>query len=74
LAELPDELKLLLVLGYHYGIRKGELLTYRWDYVSWFAKELRIPQSDTKNPRSFRLRRRPTLAADGEVPARYFVP
>jgi integrase len=49
LAELPDELKLLLVLGYHYGIRKGELLTYRWDYVSWFAKELRIPQPDTKN-------------------------
>jgi integrase len=49
LSELPDELKLLLVLGYHYGIRKGELLKYRWDHVSWFARELRIPQPDTKN-------------------------
>ena len=49
LTELPDELKLLLVFGYHYGVRKGELLTYKWDYVSWFSQELRIPQPGTKN-------------------------
>jgi integrase len=49
LAELIEELKLLLVFGYHYGIRKTELLGYRWDYVAWFAKELRIPQPNAKN-------------------------
>jgi integrase len=49
LSELIDELKLLLVFGYHYGIRKSELLGYRWDYVDWFAKELRIPQPNAKN-------------------------
>jgi integrase len=47
--ELPQELKLLLVFGYLYGIRKTELLGYRWTYVDWFAKEFRVPQPDAKN-------------------------
>jgi integrase len=38
LAELPDELKMLLVFGFHYGIRKSELLTYQWPYVDFFSK------------------------------------
>jgi integrase len=49
LIELPEDLKLLLVFGYHYGIRKAELLRYRWAYVDWFSKEMRIPQPEAKN-------------------------
>ncbi len=49
LGELLHELKPLLVFGYHYGMRKSELLGYKWQYVSWHARELRIPQADIKN-------------------------
>ena len=33
LAELPDELKLLFVIAYHVGLRKGALLRIKWDQV-----------------------------------------
>ena len=49
LDELPDELKMLLVFGFHYGIRKSELLTYQWPYVDFFSREIRVPQPHTKN-------------------------
>ena len=33
LAELPDELKLLFVVAYHVGLRKGALLRIKWEQV-----------------------------------------
>jgi len=33
LAELPQELKLLFVIAYHVGLRKGALLRIKWDQV-----------------------------------------
>jgi integrase len=33
LIELPDELRLLFVFGYHVGVRKGALLRIRWEQV-----------------------------------------
>lgn len=33
LAELPHELKLLFVIAYHVGLRKGALLRIKWDQV-----------------------------------------
>jgi len=31
LTELPDDLKLLFVIAYHVGLRRGALLRIRWD-------------------------------------------
>ena len=33
LAELPEELRLLFVIAYHVGLRKGALLRIKWDQV-----------------------------------------
>ena len=35
LAELPHELKLLFVIAYHVGLRKGALLRIKWDQVDF---------------------------------------
>ena len=37
LDELPDELRLLFVIAYHVGLRKGALLRIKWDQVDLTA-------------------------------------
>lgn len=49
LAELPSDLRLLFVFGYHYGMRKGALLQIRWAWVDTKEGFIRIPQKGRKN-------------------------
>jgi integrase len=51
---LPDRVKLLFVLAFHVGCRRGELLKLVWQQVDFGRKELRLTRSTTKNrtPRS----------------------
>ena len=51
---LPDRVKLLFVLAFHVGCRRGELLKLEWQQVDFGRKELRLKRSTTKNrtPRS----------------------
>lgn len=46
--ELPDHQRLLLVIGYHLGMRKGEILGLRWDQVDWGANVIRLEKRQTK--------------------------
>jgi integrase len=48
LNELPDRLKCLLVVGYHVGNRKNELLKLRRDQVDLDAGEIRLSGRQTK--------------------------
>jgi integrase len=49
LIELPDELKPLLVVGYHVGNRVGELLMLKWHQVDLIGQQIRLRQGETKN-------------------------
>lgn len=40
LAELPEELKLLFVIGYHVGLRRGALLRIKWAQVDLAANTI----------------------------------
>jgi integrase len=42
-------LKTLFVVGYHTGVRKGELLMVRWVQVDFKAREIRLRHGETKN-------------------------
>jgi integrase len=46
--ELPDHQKLILVIGYHLGMRRGEILKLRWDQVDWDANLIRLEKKQTK--------------------------
>jgi len=47
--ELPTHVQLLFVVGYHTGIRRGELLNIRWAQVDLEANEIKLSSSATKN-------------------------
>jgi integrase len=47
LAELPKSLKALLVVAFHSGCRKGEILNMKWSDVDWKQRVIRLPK--TKN-------------------------
>jgi integrase len=49
--ELPPHARLLLVIGYHTGIRSGELRKIRWNQVDFVAGEIRLSGPQTKNRR-----------------------
>ncbi len=51
LKELPDHTRLLLVLGYHTGMRLGELLGLRWEQVDLNAGQITLRRGETKNNR-----------------------
>jgi integrase len=53
-VRLRDQLqraRLALVIGYHLGIRKGELLKLQWSMVDFAAGEIRVPAKNAKNKR-----------------------
>ena len=45
---LPYHQQMLLVLGYHWGMRKGELVKLRWDQVDWSQGLVRLERNQTK--------------------------
>jgi integrase len=46
---LPGYARLALVIGYHTGARKGEILQLQWSMVDLSAREIRVPETLTKN-------------------------
>ena len=54
LEEIPDHLKVVLVVGYHCGNRLGELRKLQWPQVDLEALEIRIEahQAKGKKPRT----------------------
>jgi integrase len=47
-GELPDHQRLILVIGYHLGMRRGEILKLRWDQVDWKENLIRLERRQTK--------------------------
>jgi integrase len=50
--ELPDHQKLILVIGYHFGMRRGEILNLRWDQVDWDGNVIRLEKRQTKGKKA----------------------
>jgi integrase len=50
--ELPDHQRLILVIGYHLGMRRGEILSLRWDQVDWKANLIRLEKKQTKGKKA----------------------
>lgn len=48
-TEMPPDLMALLVIGYHVGCRRGELLPLRLDQIDMEAKQIRLHVGTTKN-------------------------
>jgi integrase len=46
---LPEEVRLLFVVAYHVGCRKGELLRIEWPQVDLQARRIRLEPGTTKN-------------------------
>jgi integrase len=49
---LPDHQRLILVVGYHLGLRRGEILNLRWDQVDWRHNVIRLEAKQTKGRRA----------------------
>lgn len=47
--ELPQESRLLFVVAYHLGCRKGELMQIQWSDVDLRARRITLPVGTTKN-------------------------
>ncbi len=50
--ELPDHQRLILVIGYHLGMRRGEILNLRWDQVEWTENLIRLEKRQTKGKKA----------------------
>src|SRR5262249_45369597 len=48
-GELPAHQRLLLVIGYHLGMRSGEILGLKWTQVDWKAGVIRLEKRQTKS-------------------------
>ena len=47
--ELPAHQKLILVIGYHFGMRSGEILALQWAQIDWQANLIRLEKRQTKS-------------------------
>lgn len=43
---------LVLVVGYHFGMRRGEILKLAWDQVDWDANLIRLEKKQTKGKKA----------------------
>jgi integrase len=50
--ELPFHQQVLLVIGYHWGMRSGEILKLRWDQVDWSGNILWLSRRQAKNKKA----------------------
>jgi len=48
IAELPDHQRTILVIGFHLGLRLGEILKLKWDQVDWLNNLLILSRKQTK--------------------------
>jgi integrase len=46
---LPSRVKLLFIMAFHVGCRRGELLKLEWPQIDFERRELRLKKSTTKN-------------------------
>jgi integrase len=49
LAAMPDYLQLTLALGYFTGMRKGEILSLKWEQIDFPANSIMLRAGETKN-------------------------
>jgi integrase len=55
---LPSHAQLAFVIGYHTGLRKGVILSLRWDWVNWDKGVISIPEP-AKKARKLRAGKKP---------------
>ena len=51
-AELPFHQQVLLVIGYHWGMRSGEILKLKWTQIEWEQNLLNLSRRQTKNKKA----------------------
>ena len=60
---LPDRLKPILILAYHTGMRRGEILGLLWKQVDFLGEVIRLESGETKNKSARYL----PIPRDGEL-------
>ena len=72
--ELPDHQKLILVIGYHFGMRRGEILNLRWDQVDWDGNVIRLEKDRPKGRKRAWRRSTASCALGWTWPAPFEIP
>lgn len=49
LAELPERTRPALIIGYHVGMRRGEVIELKWHHVNLEHRQIRLFDADVKN-------------------------
>ncbi len=67
----PSHLKAILIVAFHTGMRRGELLTLRWSYIDRENKMIRFPSALTKEGKKKRIPKDSALRKN--IPINYHV-